>query len=290
MKKRLLVILLLAGLVAISWWYLYGDRFDVSAQLSLLEQRLEETVLQAENRVSAPPPLRAGSDAPSAHLTEPGVLSWTNAQRKEHGLSALTTNEALNAAAETKLQDMFAKQYFEHLSPDGIDPGKLAGQAGYIYVMVGENLALGNFKNDQELVQAWMDSPGHRANILEAKYEEIGIAVGQGTYEGRKTWIAVQEFGRPQAACPKPDETLGAKIMSDKQELDQLKIEAEQLKAEIEDSGKPRSRAEADAHNAEVDRYNALVKQINELVEQIQGEITVYNGGVQAYNLCASAS
>ncbi len=291
MKKRWILIILLGCLLAISWWFLYGDRYDVSAQLSLIEQHMEDAVAKTSaGRVSAPPPLRAEENAETSSLTTRGVLSWTNAHRKEHGAAALVPNDALNAAAETKLKDLFAKQYFEHESPDGIGPGTLAGQAGYLYVLVGENLALGNFKDDQALVQAWMNSPGHRANILEPKYAEIGIAVGRGVYEGRNTWIAVQEFGRPQAACPKPDETLGAKIIEDKAQLDQLETEAAVLKADIERADHPRSRSEENAYNANVDRYNSFVERINALLKQIQGEITAYNGGVEADNLCASTS
>ncbi len=290
MKKRLLLILGLAGLVAISWWYLYGDRFDVSSQLAVIEQHMADTVQQAEGSlVSAPPPLRSAAEAASAHLTQDGVLYWTNQNRKANGDAELKYNAALNAAAQTKLKDMFAKQYFEHVSPDGVDPGKLAGQSGYLYLMVGENLALGNFKDDQALVQAWMDSPGHRANILEPKYVEIGIAVGQGMYQGHRTWIAVQEFGRPQSACPKPDSALAAQITDGKARLDQLEADAAAMKSDIDNSPHPRSRAEADAYNAKVEQYNALVKQINDLIAQLQGEITVYNGSVQAYNLCAAS-
>src|SRR6185369_15716694 len=118
------------------------------------------------------------------------------------GLPALKENALLDKAAKKKLDDMFAQQYFEHINPQGKGPSDLAKSVGYDYIAIGENLALGNFKNDAELVQAWMDSPGHRANILNKQYTEIGVAVGQGTYEGKKTWLAVQEFGRPTSSCP----------------------------------------------------------------------------------------
>ena len=64
---------------------------------------------------------------------------------------------------------------------------------------------MGNFKNDQDLVSAWLNSPGHRANILNTRFTEIGTAVLKGFYEGREVWMAVQEFGLPLSSCPNPD-------------------------------------------------------------------------------------
>jgi len=107
-------------------------------------------------------------------LTVKGVIDNTNKQRALNGdLPVLKENFKLNFSAEKKLQDMFVKQYFEHNSPEGIGVGDLGLQAGYEYIIIGENLALGNFKDDASLVDAWMASPGHRANILNKKYTEI---------------------------------------------------------------------------------------------------------------------
>src|SRR5688572_23107544 len=182
---------------------------------------------------------------------------------------------------------MFDRQYFAHESPTGEGPADVIAAAGYDYVTVGENLALGNFADDRDLVQAWMDSPGHRANILEGKFTEIGVAVGRGMFEGRMTWMAVQEFGKPAADCPVVSAELQAQIEADKERLDGLEARADALKSEIESSKKPRTPEERDAYNAKVDEYNALAREINALIGQIQGEITVYNGQVQAYNACA---
>src|SRR5262249_8345343 len=126
-------------------------------------------------------PLRGGDASANVTLTQAGVIKWTNIQRQENGaLPALTVNAKLNESAQLKLKDMFAKQYFEHVSPSGVGPDGLANEVGYAYASIGENLALGNFADDRALVQAWMDSPGHRANILGKSYREIGVAVGKG--------------------------------------------------------------------------------------------------------------
>lgn len=286
MRKRLLRILILIALTGTLWWF-FG-RPD-SPDLHQIVERAGDALQETAKEVSAPPPLRAEADAPSSTLTKAGVLTWTNIQRRDNGgLPPLTVNAKLEAAAKAKLDDLFARQYFEHVSPDGIGPADLATRAGYAYIVIGENLALGNFKDDQALVQAWMDSPGHRANILGKDYVEIGIAVGRGTYEGHSTWIAVQEFGRPVSACPSVDASLKAKIDADEAEHARLVAEAQALKAELDSTKRPRTQEERDAYNAKVEEYNALVGRINALTSQIQGEITVYNGQVQAYNACAN--
>ena len=285
MKRFLYALLVLAAIFG-GWWYL-RVRPDLLMPIQDAAERVTETMQEAAGNVSAPPPLRKETDAPSARLTVDGVFIETNRHRAENGVAPLRHEATLDLAAQAKLKDMFDRQYFAHASPTGEGPAEVVAAAGYDYVVVGENLALGNFADDKELVQAWMDSPGHRANILSAGFTEIGIAVGRGTFEGRTTWIAVQEFGKPTSACPAVSADLQAAIEADKRRLTDLEAQADALRAEIEASGKPRTREERDAYNAKVDAYNALAKDINALIGQIQGEIAVYNGQVQAYNACA---
>jgi uncharacterized protein YkwD len=305
MKKWAIAIQLtiVAGLIWLGWNFLRGQP---SAPVAVTAPNLGQVQQAAQNiiddvaasatktateitkDVTAPPPLRAQIETPTATLTQAGVLQWTNAARHDNGgLKALTLNAELNAAAEAKLQNMFSKQYFEHVSPSGVGPGDLATQAGYTFLSEGENLALGNFADDQTLVQAWMNSPGHRANIL-GKYDEIGIAVGRGTYEGNSTWLAVQEFGRPLSACPQLDETLKSKVTADKASLAQLTAQADAGRAELDAMPKSQTQSQVDDYNAKVATYNAIVKQIRDLDQQINGEVTVYNGQVQAFNACVS--
>jgi uncharacterized protein YkwD/uncharacterized coiled-coil protein SlyX len=173
--------------------------------------------------VSTPGPLRVpfGRQA-GVPLTRAGVLTATNDHRAQHTLPALTENEILHRAAENKVQDILAKQYFEHVSPDGTGPADVVDGVGYKYLRVGENLALGNFPTDAALVQAWMDSPGHRANILSDKFTEIGIAVARGTFEGEETWLAVQTFATPLAACPTPEAAVRQRFEDQQQRLTTL--------------------------------------------------------------------
>ena len=289
MKKALVIILTVIVLLAATAgavWYFNNGRLQVWFKLKKITERVAHNVEQVTEKVSAPPPLRATEESKSAHLTRAGIISETNLQRKNNGLPTLTTNTELNAAATAKVGDMFAKQYFEHISPSGAGPGQLAKDAGYVYIMVGENLALGNYENDKAIVRAWMDSPGHRENILSKNFTEIGVAVVEGNFKGEKTWIAVQEFGKPRSACPLPDETLKAQIAADEERLSSLKALADQIKASFKTAPKLKTQEEVDAYNAEVNRYNSMAVEINQLIEKIQGEVTVYNGQVQATNAC----
>ncbi len=122
------------------------------------------------------------------------VVTQTNQQRAQAGLSALTTNPSLIAAATSKGQDMCAKQYWAHISPAGSTPWVFMKGAGYKYSVAGENLAR-DFADTGSMVNAWMASPTHKANIVNAKYKEIGVAVVNCNLLGSDTAVVVQMFG-----------------------------------------------------------------------------------------------
>ncbi|MDP3997281.1 MAG: CAP domain-containing protein, partial [bacterium] len=201
LKRTLLVAIialalaLVAGTAARQW--LNNNQSPLASPLAEIKDILSADF---QKEILAPPPLRLPFSENAGQLTSAGILRATNLHRGENNVAALTANTVLDKAAQAKLADMFAKQYFEHVSPDGAGPGDVVENAGYQFIRVGENLALGNFADDTELVQAWMDSPGHRANILYSGFSQIGIATTRGTYEGQQVWIAVQEFGLPLSA------------------------------------------------------------------------------------------
>lgn len=124
------------------------------------------------------------------------LIRLTNVERQEKGLPALSESERLNKAALAKGKNMFEENYWAHYSPSGKDPWEFISKAGYRFSYAGENLAR-NFYTSDEVVNAWMDSPTHKANILNLHYREIGIAVLEGTLKGQKTVLIVQEFGAP---------------------------------------------------------------------------------------------
>jgi uncharacterized protein YkwD len=162
-KKILLSIIFIVALAA---FFHYGEKLSRKTQ-ELTENLSNSPALQELKReVFTSGPLRNYTDAPTSKLTVTGTIYWTNQQRGQNNLPALKENLKLTQAAQLKVKDMFDKQYFEHISPQGVGPAGLAETVGYDYIAIGENLALGNFKDDQALVEAWMNSPGHRANIL----------------------------------------------------------------------------------------------------------------------------
>jgi hypothetical protein len=86
--------------------------------------------------------------------------------------------------------------YFSHYSPDGVSPWHWFGEAGYVYTYAGENLAI-HFNDSTEVVEAWMDSPTHRDNIINLLYKEIGVGTAKGKFDGYDTVFVVQLFGTP---------------------------------------------------------------------------------------------
>ncbi|RKX62782.1 MAG: hypothetical protein DRP34_03565 [Thermodesulfobacteriota bacterium] len=93
--------------------------------------------------------------------------------------------------------DMFKYKYFGHVSPKGAKLEDFIKKAGYEYVIIGENLAKGNFKSSKEVIEILMKSSKHRKNILEKEYKEIGVALKKGIFKGEMVWIVVQHFGKP---------------------------------------------------------------------------------------------
>ena len=138
-------------------------------------------------------------------LSKNGIILWTNLERRTEKLPFLLEDEELNLIAEKRLEDMFTEQYFAHYSPTTNQGAEdEAEDIDYQFISIGENLAEGYFKDDQALVKAWMESPGHRKNILEDNYTKIGAAVKKGIFEGQKTWMAIQVFSKPLSECPEP--------------------------------------------------------------------------------------
>src|SRR3989344_546950 len=126
-------------------------------------------------------------------LTMPALIELANDDRAGINLAPLKINPVLVLAAELKAQDMALKNYFAHTSPEGLSPWYWFDKAGYNFAYAGENLAI-DFSESANVNAAWMNSPGHRANILNKNFTEIGIATAKGYYQGRETIFVVQLF------------------------------------------------------------------------------------------------
>ncbi len=203
------------------------------------------------------------------------IILHTNSERTKEGKKELKKSALLTQIASKKAEDMFKNGYFEHVSPEGKGPAELAKENRYEYISIGENLALGIFKDEADLVKAWMDSPGHRENILSDKYTEIGVVARKGIYKGESVWISVQEFGRPLSDCGSVSETERERIKSESEALARLSLELEKLKKEADsgDSGK-------------VSEYNMKAEEYNQRLRLLKASIKAFNKTVDSFNEC----
>lgn len=163
----------------------------------------------------------------STNVTVSGLLQSTNTQRTQNGATGLQVNSALNAAAQAKANDMIARNYWSHTTPDGQQPWIFMDGAGYKYQKAGENLAYG-FATSSDTVTGWMNSQTHKDNMLDTAFSEVGFGFANGenfNSSGEET-VVVAMYGKPVvlsasnetapaptpsptkvSAAPKPDET-----------------------------------------------------------------------------------
>ena len=127
------------------------------------------------------------------------VIELTNNKRLNAGLEIVRSSPELSQAALAKASDMFANNYWAHVSPQGTEPWTFVSNAGYKYQHAGENLAR-DFSNPKDIVSAWMASSTHKKNLLDSRYQDIGVAVMDGYINGVETTIVVQMFGTPQTS------------------------------------------------------------------------------------------
>ncbi|OGZ65361.1 MAG: hypothetical protein A3C50_03395 [Candidatus Staskawiczbacteria bacterium RIFCSPHIGHO2_02_FULL_43_16] len=288
MFKKIIILIVL--LLAVATGFLFRENiikayneFGKNVQ-QFQKSDLGNIISQIGKEILTPPPLRIGGSENDVVLVKAKIIAQTNIQRFDNGmLPPLVENAQLNAAALAKAKDMFENQYFEHNSPSGVDPGALVKKYGYDYIVSGENLILGNFASEQEVVQKWMNSPGHRANILHARFSEIGVAMVKGEYEGHTVWIGVQEFGLPLDSCPEPSEALKIQIEAGKADLEARVAAIDAKKQEIDSTSRNSKR-----YNELVDEYNAMAQEYNAKVQVMKGLIVQYNSQINAFNQCVA--
>lgn len=283
MEKKYKILWSAIGIVAVVL-FLLQQFSPFSDQIKDFEKRVGEffTEKLSEN-IIAPEPLRGPLTSQDSFLTRSGIVEHTNAERTAEGLPALVESQKLSASAALKAQDILDKQYFEHVSPDGTGIGDLAGAVGYEYILIGENLALGNFEDDAAIVTAWMDSPGHRENIMHKSYTQIGIGLTRGNFEGNEVWVAVQHFGKPKSDCSEPDESMLERIDDNKVKMAELEVEIEEKEEDLENTQPKRG----PLYNAKVREYNKLVEEYNSLVKETKELADQYNLQVREFNECA---
>ncbi len=261
-----------------------------STQKKLNKFASQPIAKQAEKQIVTPDPLQqikkglGLSEIDKGAVTVTGAIERTNYERSKYSLPGLAESPELDASALIKANDILNKQYFEHTSPDGKTVSDLVTITKYSFVRVGENLALGDFSSNVDLLTAWMNSPGHRANILDKRYEDIGIGIAYGNYQGRYVVVAVQHFGRPRSSCPNVDEQLKNKVLSLQSKIDDLSPSLDVLKSTID---LMRTKGEY-VDNKIIDAYNSSVEQYDSIVNDLISNRDTYNAQIKAFNTCLS--
>jgi uncharacterized protein YkwD len=112
-------------------------------------------------------------------VTRAAVLCVLNAERAKHGLAPLTRNPLLELASQRHSEDMALRKFFEHDTPDGVGSHTRMNLAGYLRPWTGENLYWGTGHKGTPVaaIEGWMNSPGHRANVLRPQFTEVGVGV-----------------------------------------------------------------------------------------------------------------
>lgn len=159
------------------------------------------------------------------------IVVLANASRNSEGIAKLSINSKLATAAYNKANDMLEHDYFAHTSPDGKTPWDFIKAADYNYVYAGENLSIG-YTDAQELHDAWMNSASHRENIMNGNFEEIGIAVVSGEYEGAQTTVVVQMFGTSEKQTANIATELENNISQTEQKIEGEQIEDQEVQAD----------------------------------------------------------
>ena len=184
------------------------------ALIAVLVLGVQATALAMRPVISKPAtavgghPLAGSVLAFATDINVTDLYTQTNQQRAQHSLPALRLDDQLNRSAGMKANDMFAFDYWAHVSPAGVQPWYWFTKAGYAYNYAGENLAK-DFDTTSGVMAGWMNSPGHRANILNPNYVDVGFAVENGTLQGEETTLVVAHYGSisppiPVSAAPAP--------------------------------------------------------------------------------------
>ncbi len=251
---------------------------------SIFDNNNVNLIMRNGEIISPGPLLKEGNGFTQGLLTREGIIEETNLHREKEGIPTLSENENLNRVAQIKLDDMFDEQYFAHISPSGEGVSDISKEVGYDYIRIGDNLAKGNYRDDEEVVQDWMDSEGHRRNIMEERYNEIGVATKKDFHEEREVWIAVQVFGMHSSVCPEIEESLFLKIEDMTEEVGSIKEKLDILKEEIDTMEEKRTEEYID----KLERYNEYVKEYNALVGELDSSIDEYNYQVELREKCVS--
>lgn len=196
------------------------------------------------------------------------ILKLANQAREESGAEPLIYNEKLALSALDKARHMKENEYFDHVSPQGLQPWYFAQKRGYEYKNFGENLAEGFFSADS-VHEGWMNSEGHRENILSRKFQEIGIGILDFTENGQKSYLIVQHFGSQFASedlivktvCDEKSKENCEEAEEEEEKMDDLIEEQEDIIKEAKERG---------VSEKEIDRLEENLEDLEEADDELE--------------------
>ena len=199
---------------------------------------------------------------------EQDILILVNQAREESGAEPLVYNEKLALSALDKAQHMKENDYFDHVSPQGLQPWYFAQKRNYEYKNFGENLAEGFF-SAESVHEGWMNSEGHRENVLSRKFQEIGVGILDFTENGQKSYLIVQHFGSQLTP-----EDLVVKTVCDKQSKENCE-EAEEEEERMDDLIEEQENAIKEAEKRgvsekEIDRLEENLKDLEDADDELE--------------------
>lgn len=203
-KKKLIlfiILLTLATSVGINAYYIESQR-KLGNQIASTEATLEIQAAIRKEIIDAEKKRIAEKKRRLAEITIKNLIRNTNEERKKLGLTELILNPNLNVSAQEKANDMAARNYWGHNTPEGNPPWGFMSRAGYYYSKAAENLACG-YADAQAIVNGWMRSPTHRVNIVDPKFINVGFGIVRANnyecsdYSASTQTIVVQHFGTP---------------------------------------------------------------------------------------------
>jgi uncharacterized protein YkwD len=256
---------LLLILIGVGFFFVYKkDKAQVVTEVPVTEQTVKGTTKTEPNTAYV---FTETEGLKRLALTPANVVWYSNYYRNQVGLPPLIQRKALNQSALAKNTNMFLYRYFDHTQPGStIGFDRFIDDQGYLFIKVGENLAMGDFTTSKEVVDAWMKSPSHKKNILDTTYTEIGVNVKTGTMQGKEVVLITQHFGKPRKSCPTIDSSI-------KDAIADLNVEIKQINSSIS------------AGNGD---YNTLVTTYNDSVARMGTLVEKYNAQVKAFDTCVT--
>lgn len=220
------------------------------------------------------------------------IIALTNQVREAVGVHALTESSKLNIAAFDKAQDMLINQYFAHVGPD---KKRLSGwlfDVGYNYAVAGENLAMG-FSSAEDVVNGWIESRTHYANLIDSDFSEIGVGMTSGDYHGHDTTFVAQYFGATKENNILPQENSQGEVLAGKIDNDAPDIDMNNTKLFITDSDNEKSKAvmavaylSPDTESASVyfDGYAIQLSPDQKDINKWEGETVIFEEEKEIFN------